>query len=135
MGVQRTEGGKAQHRRTPTLTAGLRQAVLAEGTRLRASGLATQLRGSASSETGEETSVAQLGLIASSAEQPASIKAVPSRIVGAVGCASGKRCQDVEQSADSFTLINALSVWLEAQGDESGSPELRRLRSATAVLA
>ena len=80
----------------------LRQAVLAQGTKLRASGLATQLGGSASS-----------------AEQPASIKAVPCRIAGAVGCACGERCQDAEQSADSFRLINALTVWLQAQADES----------------
>ena len=40
-----------------------------------------------------------------------------------------------EQPADSFTSINALTVWLKAQGDESSSPELRRLRAAVAVLA
>ena len=34
-----------------------------------------------------------------------------------------------------FTSINALTVWLKAQGDESSSPELRRLRAAVAVLA
>ena len=41
----------------------------------------------------------------------------------------------LEQLADPFTFINALNVWLELQGHESGSPELRRLRSAVAVLA
>ena len=76
-----------------TVITELRQAVLAGGTRLRARCLVTQLAGSSSSQIGEETGVAQLGLLASSAEQPASIKAVPSRIVGAVGGASGKRCQ------------------------------------------
>ena len=73
-GVQEKEGQK--HRPLPTLIAELRQAVLAEGTRLRARGLAAQLGGSASSETGEETSAAQPGLTASSAEQPASINAL-----------------------------------------------------------
>ena len=41
----------------------------------------------------------------------------------------------LEQPADPFTSINALTVWLKAQGDESSSPELRRLRAAVAVLA
>ena len=97
---------------------------------LGASGLATQQGGSSNIEIEE----AQPGSVASSVEQPGFVQPVPSRIVGAVGCASGKRCQDAEQSAGSFTLTNALRVWLEAQGDESGSPELRRLRSAVAVL-
>ena len=43
--------------------------------------------------------------------------------------------RSVEQPADPFTSINALTVWLKAQGDESSSPELRRLRAAVAVLA
>ena len=41
----------------------------------------------------------------------------------------------LEQPADPFTSINALTVWLKAQGDESSSPELRRLRAAVPVLA
>ena len=41
----------------------------------------------------------------------------------------------LEQPADPFASINALTVWLKAQGDESSSPELRRLRAAVAVLA
>ena len=41
----------------------------------------------------------------------------------------------LEQPADSFTSINALTVWLKEQGDESSSPELRRLLAAVAVLA
>ena len=41
----------------------------------------------------------------------------------------------LEQPADPFTSINALTVWLKAQGDESSPPELRRLRAAIAVLA
>ena len=41
----------------------------------------------------------------------------------------------LEQPADSFTSINALTVWLKAQGDESSSPKLRRLCAAVAVLA
>ena len=72
-------------RSLPTLIAELRQAVLAEGTRLRARGLAAQLGGSASNETGEETTAAQPVSTVSSAEQPASIKVVPSRIAGPVG--------------------------------------------------
>ena len=55
---------------------------------------------------------------ARSVEQPAAIH-VPSSL---------------EQPADPFTSINALTVWLKAQGDESSSPELRRLRAAVAVL-
>ena len=93
-GVQRREGSK--NRPTSTLSAELRQAVLAGGIRLgarrlatqlgeiystlRPSALGTQLEGSASSETGEETNVAQLGSIASSAEETACIKAVRRRI-------------------------------------------------------
>ena len=82
---------EAKRRRRPLamLIAELRQAVLAEGCRLHASGLATQLGGSSSSEIGEGTSAAQPGSIASCAEQPESIKAVPSRIVRAVGSAIG----------------------------------------------
>ena len=41
----------------------------------------------------------------------------------------------LEQLADPFTSINALTVWLNAQGDESSSPEIRRSRAAVAVLA
>ena len=41
----------------------------------------------------------------------------------------------LEQPAYPFTSINALTVWLKAQGDEARSPELRRLRAAVAVLA
>ena len=41
----------------------------------------------------------------------------------------------LEQPADAFTSITALTLWLKAQGDESSSPELRRLRAAVAVLA
>ena len=36
----------------------------------------------------------------------------------------------LEQPADPFTSITALTVWLKEQGDESSSPELRRLRAA-----
>ena len=43
--------GPAKNRPLPTLIAELRQAVLAEGTRLRARGLAAQLGGSVSSES------------------------------------------------------------------------------------
>ena len=105
--------GRGEHRSTQTLIAELRQAVLAEGSRLIARSVATQLGRSARSETGEATSAAQPGSIASSTEQLASTKAVSGRILGAVGCASGKRLQGAEQSADSFTSINALGVWLE----------------------
>ena len=41
----------------------------------------------------------------------------------------------LEQPADAFTSITALTVWLKAQGDESGSPELRRLRAAVAAVS
>ena len=113
----------------------MRQAFLAQGNRLRAIVLARQLGGNASSASGDETSAANPGSIAISAEQPVSIKAVSGRIVGAVGCASGKRRQDAEHPADSFTSIKALSVLLEAQGDESSSAELGRLRAAVSVFA
>ena len=85
----------------------LRQAVLAEGTRLRARGLAAQLGGSASSETGEETTAAQPGSTASSAEQPASIKAVPSRIARPLGSASGKRRRDATTSCETGEKTSA----------------------------
>ena len=104
-GVQQWE--RQKNRPLATLIAELRQAVIAEGTRLRARGLVAQLGGSASSETGEETSAAQPGSIASSAEQPASIKAVPSRIVRAVGCASGKRRQDTTTSCETGEKTSA----------------------------
>ena len=41
----------------------------------------------------------------------------------------------LEQPADAFTSITALTVWLKAQGDDSSSPELGRLRAAVVVLA
>ena len=41
----------------------------------------------------------------------------------------------LEQPADPFTSINALTVWLDSREDESSSPELRRLRAAVVVLA
>ena len=91
---------QAKNRTLMTLIAELRQAVLAEGTRLRARGLAAQLGGSASNETGEETTAAQPVSTASSAEQPACIKVVPSRIAGPVGSVSAKRRQDETTSCE-----------------------------------
>ena len=105
---------RRKNRPTSTLITELQQTVLAKGSSLRArdgatqlgkiystlraNALATQLEGSASSETWEEASVAQLGSIASSAEETARIKAVRSRIVRTVGCASGKRRRDATTS-------------------------------------
>ena len=103
--VQRED--RQKDRPLPTLIAELRQAVLAEGTRLRAGGLAAKLGGSASSETGEETSAAQPGSTASSAEQPASIKAVPSRIVRPVRFANGKRRLDATTSCETGEKTSA----------------------------
>ena len=73
--VQQKE--RQNNRPLATLIAELRQAVLAEGTRLRSRGLAAQPGVSANSETGEETSAAQPGSTAISAEQLASINVVP----------------------------------------------------------
>ena len=41
----------------------------------------------------------------------------------------------LEQPADAFTSITALTLWLKAQGDDSSSPELGWLRAALVVLA
>ena len=96
--VQRNDGQR--ERPLPTLIA-----------ELRARGPAAQLGGSASSETGEETSAAQAGSTASSAEQPASINAVPTRVVRPVEFANGKRCLDACTSCESGedTMLHSLA--------------------------
>ena len=88
-----------KHRPTATLIAEVRQAVLAEGTRLRARGRAAQLGVSASSAP-PLAKPAFASAAASSAAQPASIDAVPSRVVRPVEFASGKRCLDAFTSCE-----------------------------------
>ena len=80
--------------------AALRQALLAEATRLRARGLAAQPGVSASSAP-PLAKPAFASAAASSAEQPASINAVPSRVVRPVEFANGKRCLDACTSCES----------------------------------
>ena len=89
----------------------LLQAVLVEGTRLRARGLAPQLGVSANSVTGEGTDAAQ----------PASINAARSRVVRPIACASGER------SSDAFTLCETGEETSVAQ---SGSKTKQRRGSA-----
>ena len=98
------------------LIAELRQAVLVEGTRLRARGLAPQLGVSANSATGEGTDAAQ----------PASINAARSRVVRPIACASGER------SSDAFTLCETGEETSVAQ---SGSNTKQRRGSAMLTVA
>ena len=96
-GVQRQE--RRKERPLATLIAELRQAVLVEGARLRARSLAAQPGVSANSAP-PLAKPAFASAAASSAEQPASINAVPSRVVRPVEFASGKRCLDAFTSCE-----------------------------------
>ena len=106
-GVQ--QKARQKNRPLATLIAELRQAVLAEGTRLRARGLAAQ-RGVSASSAPPLAKPDFASAAASSAEQPASINAVPSRVVRPV----------------EFVIING--VWMDSRhAKREGRPVLHRL--------
>ena len=141
-GVQQRE--RQKHRPLATLIVELRQAVLAEGTRLRARGLAAQ-RGVSASSAPPLAKPAFASAAASSAEQPASINAVPSRVVRPVEFASGKRRLDAFTSCETGEETSAAqpgsktkqrrltAMFLAAEGQQAGAAANARSESSGSI--